>query len=313
MIVNNKVLIFIGGFILGGSVCLTSIKITSLWNVVSVPEETYNHKQPRIETHHLDGSRHSIPQVYNFMKEFGCREGHMGVPKILQTDLGTGIGKVVVDIGLNDGKEFFAAINSGYTVYGFEANPLSVIDLRKKCKEYDGKTHGPLKCIYVNAKDITEHLHPINFTSYLIEGGAGSSSTVLNMSISGFGSSFVEDAPHKKHPIYRMVTVIPVHKVVDTDVYLFKLDVQGFEYDVLKGSKTIFDQKIVKTMLMEVYPRGLGNAGIDFEEFLHFLWHDLGMLCSSADPVKKTTFPMNHPNSLPDLSKYLESLTNATG
>jgi FkbM family methyltransferase len=247
------------------------------------------------------------------MKEFGGREHHLDVPKILvQSDLNYGKGKVVIDIGLNDGQEFFAAINSGYTVYGFEANPVSVEALRKTCEEYDGKTHGVLKCIYVNAKDISEHMPPSPFTSYLIEGGAGSSSTVLNMSIAGPGSSFVEDAPTKADNLYKMVTIIPVHKVADADVYLFKLDVQGFEYDVLKGSKAIFDQRIVKTMLMEVYPRGLGNAGIDFDEFLHFLWYDLGMLCSSANPVGKTSFPMDHPNSLPTFGKYLKSLTNST-
>lgn len=246
------------------------------------------------------------------MKEFGGREGHLAVPKILvQSDLSYGKGKVVVDIGLDDGQEFFAAIDSGYTVYGFEANPFAVTTLRKKCEEYDGEAHGELKCIYVNANNVTEHLHPSPFTSYLIEGGAGSSRSVLNMSIAGSGSSFAEDAPSKKDQNYKMVTVIPVHDVVDTDVYLFKVDVQGFEYDVLKGSKTIFDQRIVKTMLMELYPRGLGNAGTDFDEFLNFLWHDLGMLCSSADPVEGGySFPMHHPNSLSDFGNYLKGLKN---
>lgn len=279
---DHKIGIFVGGFILGCCSTWANMNMHSLWISVS---DSFSPKQPHTVEHpqSLDDSNRCIPQVFNFMKEFGCREGHLAVPKILvQSDLSYGKGKVVVDIGLFDGQEFFAAIDSGYTVYGFEANPGVIPNLRKKCEEYDGKARGELKCIYVNANNITEHLHASPFTSYLIEGGAGSSRSVLNMSIAGPGSSFAEDAPIKRDQLYEMVTMIPVHDVVGTDVYLFKVDVQGFEYDVLKGSKTIFDQRIVKTMLMELYPRGLGNAGTDFDEFLNFLWHDLGMLCSSA-------------------------------
>lgn len=49
-----------------------------------------------------------------------------------------------------------------------------------------------------------------------------------------------------------MVTVIPLSDVVDSNVYFFKLDVQGFEYDVLKGARTLFERRSVKTLLMEV-------------------------------------------------------------
>ncbi|KAL7490368.1 hypothetical protein ACHAWX_000250 [Stephanocyclus meneghinianus] len=254
-----------------------------------------------------------MPQVYNFMKEFGNREHHLDVPKVLRVGLNEGKGKVVVDIGLNDGQEFFAAIDSGYSVYGFEANPVAAAVLRKKCEGYDGKSHGSLRCIFVNAADIKGPIDPSPFTSYLIEGGAGSAKSELNMSISGPGSSFVEVAPDAPSPEFKIVNIVPVSHVVDADVYFFKLDVQGFEYEVLKGAKTLFNNKIVKKKLMEVYPRGLGNAGINFDEFLHFIWNDLGMLCSSSNPVsQKQSFKIDHPNSLPDLGKYLKSLTNAT-
>ena len=131
------------------------------------------------------------------------------------------------------------------------------------------------------------------------------------MSISGPGSSFVENAPNKQDNVFKMVTVIPLSDVVDSNVYFFKLDVQGFEYDVLKGAKALFDRKTVKTLLLEVYPRGLGNAGIDFDEFLSFIWNDLGMLCSSSNPVGGVSFPLDHPNSLVEFGTYLKGLTGA--
>ena len=115
------------------------------------------------------------------MKEFGNREHHLDVPQILKSPTKEfAKGKVVVDIGLNDGLEFFAAMDSGYSVYGFEANPFTALALRKKCDEYDGKKHGALRCSFLDAANITNVLEPLPFHSYLIEGGAGSVRTTLN-------------------------------------------------------------------------------------------------------------------------------------
>ena len=158
------------------------------------------------------------PQVYSFIKELGCRKGHMAVPPILTSE---GTGKVVVDIGLDAGDEFFAALKAGFSVYGIEANPLTVSKLRPKCESATD-----FKCIYVNAANITgDGLPPIKGGGYLIEGGAGSSRGVMNISLSGPGSSFVEVAPQAT-PTYKEVTVIPVENIVKTDVFFFKLDVQ---------------------------------------------------------------------------------------
>ena len=245
------------------------------------------------------------PQVFNFIKELQCRGGHMDIPPLLKTP---GHGKVVVDIGLDNGDEFFEALGSGYSVYGFEANPLSIEKLRIRCESATA-----YNCVYVNAADITDPLPPVPNGGYLIEGGAGSVRSAMNMSLSGPGSSFIEVAPGVKTPIYKMVTILPVSDVVDTDVFFFKLDVQGFEFGVLNGAKTLFDNHIVKTVLMEVYPRGLGNAGVDFLEFLRFIWDDLGMFCSSANPVSSKTFKIDHPSSLPDLDEYLKTLSNSEG
>ena len=249
-------------------------------------------------------SSSTVPQVFNFIKELQCRSGHMDVPSVLRQN---GTGKVVVDIGLDAGKEFFAALESGYSVFGFEANPISCIALRKKCETATG-----YKCIYINANNITKPLPPIPNGGYLIEGGVGSTRGLMPMSLAGPGSSLVEVAPSgwlkkrgDKDVKYKNVTILPVSDVVNTNVYFFKLDVQGYEFEVLKGAKELFDNYFVKTLLMEVYPRGLGNAGTDFMEFLSFVWNDLGMFCSSANPGG---FKVNHPNSIPNFADYLKSL-----
>lgn len=248
------------------------------------------------------------PQIFNFVKELQCRSGHMDVPLLLSlSDPTGGLGKVVVDIGLDAGKEFFAALASGYSVYGFEANPVTAEKLRKRCNDIEQK------CVYVNAAEITEPLPPIHNGGYLIEGGAGSVKGTMNMSLSGPGSSFVEVAPGVQKAEYKMVTILPLSHVVNTDVFFFKLDVQGFEFEVLKGAKKLFNNHNVKTMLMEIYPRGLNSAGVEFLEFLEFIWNDLGMMCSSSNALSKQSFPTDHPGSLPEFAEYLKDLANETG
>ena len=230
----------------------------------------------------------------------------MSIPPLLNVTKSQGLNKVVVDIGLDAGDEFFAALASGYSVYGIEANPLTIASgLRTKCESATA-----YKCVYVNAETITEPLPPIANGGYLIEGGAGSARGTMNMSLSGPGSSFVEVAPGVEAPTYKSVTVLPVSEIVQADVFFFKLDVQGYEFEVLKGSKDLFDKYVVKTLLMEVYPRGLGHADTNFYDFLSFIWNDLGMMCSSANPESDKTFKTDHPGSLPEFAKYLEGMTD---
>jgi hypothetical protein len=75
---------------------------------------------------------------------------------------------------------------------------------------------------------------------------------------------------------------------------------------VLKGSKALFQKHKVKTMLMEVYPRGLGHAGVNFDDFLNYIYEDLGMFCSTAAGGFG-----NHPNSIKKFSDLLQSNKDA--
>ena len=87
----------------------------------------------------------------------------------------------------------------------------------------------------VNADNITQHLPPIPNGGYLIEGAVGSTRGIMEMSLAGPGSSLVETAPGIAVPTYKNVTILPVSDVVNTNVYFFKLDVQGFEFEGGEG------------------------------------------------------------------------------
>lgn len=232
-------------------------------------------------------------QVYDFISELKCRsEGHMGVPKILLSD---GTGKVVVDVGLDEGREFFAAINSSYSVFGFEANPDTVKKLRVKCEALGAK-----RCEYVDLEQAIFPLKPKHKGGYLIGAGLGSKDGYLNLTLDGPGSSTVEISPRGSGEV-TTIRVLRLSDIVDTDVFLFKLDVQGAEFEVLKGSKGLFQKHKIKTILMELYPRGLGHAGVNFEEFLNYIYEDLGMFCSTTGG----NFG-NHPNSIKEFAGFLE-------
>lgn len=225
----------------------------------------------------------------------------MSVPPLLNTN---GEGKVYVDIGLDAGAEFFAALKAGYSVYGIEANPISAMKLKEKCEKE------MTNCKFVYGSNITAPLPPIHRGGYLIFAGAGAEKGTMKMSLAGPDSSFAERPPHRKHPEVREVSILPLSAIADVDVFLMKVDVQGFEFEVLKGAKQLFDEKVVKSMLMEVYPRGLGNAGVNFHEFLNFLWNDLGLICSSSLPLNNMAFDISHPSTLPQFAAYLQDLSD---
>ena len=91
--------------------------------------------------------------VHDFVADMGCRaEGHAGVPHALRQP---GLGKVVVDIGLDAGAEFFTAISNNYSVYGFEANPHTLFRLKKRCARM-----GAERCEYVHPGDRSFPLPP---------------------------------------------------------------------------------------------------------------------------------------------------------
>jgi len=240
-----------------------------------------------------------VPQVYNFVKELQCRADHILTPKILETN---GEGKIYVVVGLWKGDEFFKAIDSGYSVYGFEMDPISLKALREKCQEHS-------KCKVYEAEDVTAPLPPYA-GGYLICAGAGPIRGEIKMSGNGnSGSSFVDKSPTGKLDI--LVPVLSVEEVVDADIFFFQIDVQGFEYEVLKGATTLFKNRNVKTLQLEVTPKTL-SLTVEFETFLRFLYHDLGMFCSTSNPIPSgpaglAGFHYEAPGSFAGFSEYLKN------
>jgi hypothetical protein len=108
---------------------------------------------------------HCLAQVYNFVEEFGSQFDHMGVPKILQVG---SLGKVVIDTGLNGSNEFFAALEFGYLVHGFEPHPGAIAALQLHYDEYDRVKQDSIRCMYLKASDVREPLPPLPSQGHLM-------------------------------------------------------------------------------------------------------------------------------------------------
>lgn len=248
-----------------------------------------------------DSGSDSEPQVFNFMKEMSCGAENMKLPAALE--LKASKGDVVVDVGLDQGIEFFAALEHGYTVYGFEANPFTLKNLREKCEKKSN-------CEFIDPKKVTLPLPVKPNWGYLIGAGAGAEPGEMDMVVSGPGSSVVETAPGADSTKVEKVQIVRISDYVQTDVFFFKLGVQGFEFSVLQGTKELFQNHKVKTLMMEVYPRGLGHANVNMEEMLNFIWYDLGMFCSTTiGGAARQKFPMDHSNSIKGFASFLQSKT----
>ena len=233
--------------------------------------------------------------VHDFIADMGCRaEGHIGVPRALRQP---GLGKVVVDIGLDKGAEFFTAISNNYSVYGFEVNPHALVNLKKRCAGM-----GAERCEYVHPGDRPFPLPPKRAGGYLIGAGAGAVDGFFNFTLAGVGTSMADVPPAAvRRQGVASVQVLPLGAVVQADVYFLKIDVQGAEFEVLKGARELFEKFRVKTLLMELYPRGLLNAGVDMLQFMRFIYDELGMFCSTS----AGRFGQ-HPNSLEDFAAMLQ-------
>ena len=245
------------------------------------------------------GAVDAPPLVHDFVADMGCRaEGHAGVPHALRQP---GLGKVVVDIGLDDGAEFFTAISNNYSVYGFEANPHTLFRLKKRCARM-----GAERCEYVHPGDGSFPLPPKRAGGYLIGAGAGAMDGLFNFSLAGAQTSMVDEPLRGAQQGVASVRVLPLGAVVQADVYFLKIDVQGAEFEVLKGARELFEKFTVKTLLMELYPRGLLSAGVDMLQFMRFIYDELGMFCSTSGATSRNRGFEQHPNSLEDFAAMLQ-------
>lgn len=210
-------------------------------------------------------------QVFPLLKELRSGWGNMQVPPLLRRDA-SNTRALVVDVGLDAGEEFFVAVNNGFEVVGFEPNPRSFVLLAKKCQEHPN-------CEVVNLVNTPLPLQRKPFTSYLINAGAGASRTELALSLDSAGTSFVTmdgnlDSPKAKVPVLR------IDEVIKENVFMLKIDTQGFDHFVLEGATELFKNFVVRQIVFEVEPYAMSLLGVDIKMTLKML-QNFGIICFS--------------------------------
>jgi len=160
---------------------------------------------------------------------------------------------IFIDIGANIG--LFSSIFSRYqnllnnfTIYAFEANPDTYIRLKENAKEHNFKAFNIA---------LSDHKGTLDF----LDGAVSHVFTTVNNS----SSYNIQSKPLKIN-----CDCLDSFKFEGKKIIL-KIDVEGQEFEVLKGAKSFFESQKIKA----VYIDGYSNpAVLDFLKFYNFLIYD---------------------------------------
>lgn len=121
---------------------------------------------------------------------------------------------------------------------------------------------------------------------------AGETKSVMRFHAKGPVGTFAENSittDTKRRTQHIDVNVIPIDDVIDEDVHLLKIDVQGFEYFVFRGAKKLFTKHVVRNLIFEINSKLCASSGVDFMELLGMVYRDYGMMCFTTRNDYKAT------------------------
>jgi hypothetical protein len=212
--------------------------------------------------------------IFPLLKELGAGWRNMQTTPLLQKRA-IGSRSLVVDVGLDGGGEYFQAIENGFEVVGFEPNPISFPALAQKCM-----TLTTSKCsVLTNLSSVSLPLNRTPGVSYLIHAAAGAVNGELELFVAGPESTF-QPRPGAKNDKtkWKKVPVVRVDDFIQEDVYIFKIDAQGFDPLVLRGAAKLFRDHVVRTLIFEVEPLAMTRNKITMTETMEMV-QKFGMLC----------------------------------
>lgn len=164
---------------------------------------------------------------------------------------------LVLDVGANDGGYGGAIRALGYTgtIWSFE--PLSVPFAKLTARtSRDGLWSCTRTAIGANSGSVTVN----------IAGNSGASSSILPMlethRSASPGSAYVGT---ELVPLESLDNLFRIRSDTAARVFL-KVDVQGYEADVLKGARWLFDSKLIIGLQMELSFQPLYHGGMTWEE-----------------------------------------------
>lgn len=261
-----------------------------------------------INSQSLGKSKDELPlQVFPLLKEMGTGWGNMKTPPLIERNA-KGTRSLVVDVGLDNGGEFFQAIQNGFELVGLEPNPKGFPFLAGKCKKLNEDPTNDIRCEVIDTVKLQEMrknqqlpLQRKPGTSYLIHAAAGKDWQELNFHVDGAVSSFSAPTKSDKKEEWHTVQVAPLQDIIQEDIYLLKIDTQGFDHYVMEGGQRIFEQYTVRELIFEIEPMGMHNNHISILDTMRMVQKH-GMVCFTArsDQYDGCDF---HSDSLVDFEK----------
>jgi FkbM family methyltransferase len=239
------------------------------------------------------------------------RQTNMGIHPLLDGRV-NGRDLTVIDVGANAGQDYsLPAIRAGFKVYAFEPVPdvwhsfLATFD--------GGQDKERLSVVSVVPGEAVSmppgHELMMNHCFFVMAAASNQTSKQViraqNEMSSLVDQSFYKDGDKGKQVL---IATVPVDEVVDEDIFLFKIDTQGFEYHVLKGAEKLLRGRKVRYLTMEFWPEGIKHSGIEPVEVLRFV-HELGFECADV-AEEKTPDGQRHVRDARDssLDGYVDEL-----
>lgn len=219
--------------------------------------------QDKIYTHTSEGLRIALDSrdlnMSLHILENGSWEDHVkeSLQKHLKSD------SIFVDVGANIGiTSLYAARNITSPegkIYCFEPAPKTF-----ELLHYNVELNGMLDKIVIENKAVSDSSGIINFEYFSSHAGM-SGIKVMDERLSKFKG--------KKESLEVLSTTLDEYFLENTKIDLIKIDVEGFEMPVIKGSKKIIKNNPKIKLIIEYYPEGvrsvLGQKSVD--EFLDYL------------------------------------------
>jgi len=241
------------------------------------------------------------------MKDFNCGFSVNGLPHFLLQKVDRQ--KIIVDVGLKDGQETMAAVKSGYIVYAFEPVAEFVADITKKMKMKKLDFHLVKLSETGELRSVLPEPKPGKGIAYIFQAAAGSEPSVKTIYVDGFSTSLTDPvAKGKGKP--QKVQMVKISDYVQSDVFFFKVDAQGFDLEVLRGAEDLFRNQVVRLISVELWPKGLSHAGATIDELLEYLMIDLSYRCFDTRVGKGTQ--LGHVETYDGYLQYTNGLFDST-
>ena len=287
---------FITGFLFALSVVLYSVPFTKL--LASAPENLASVQVQR---------RDSAFGVSSLMKDFNCGFANQEVPHFLKHSKGEH--KVIIDVGLKDGAETMAAVRSGFVVYAFEP----VKEFVSKVASSMSKRKLDFFLVPLDERGVMQEgipsPRPGKGIAYIFQAAAGSAFQTKTIYVDGPGTSFT-DPEATKGGYKEEVQVVRISDYVKTDVYYFKIDAQGWDYEVIRGALDLIRNYVVRLISVEFWPKGLSQSGSSASQILDLIVKQTGYICFDTRTRKGTE--LGHVESIAGYMNMIQGLSDDT-